>query len=116
MDSKKVIEKLFSIASKQQQMIMKLAQAQDPNVAYLQQTAEVAAMNLNTGLPISIQVSLGSAGTAPDEAGVSTSPNYVIRVGGLKNDKQKMEFKSNLDRTLAIQKPELSAGISVIYS
>lgn len=116
MDSKKILEKLFSIASKQQQMIMKLAQAQDPNVAWLTSVAEAAAMNVGSGLPITVQVSLGSPGTAPDDAGVSTSVNYVIRVGGFKDEKQKAQFKVNLDRTIAIQKPDLSAGISVIYS
>lgn len=115
MDSKKILEKLFSIASKQQQMIMKLAQAQDPNVAYLQQTAEVAAMNLNTGLPVSVQVSLGSPGSSTGD-GVQTSANYVIRVGGLKDERQKVQFKTNLDKAISLQKPELSAGISVIYS
>lgn len=115
MDSKKILEKLFTIASKQQQMIMKLAQAQDPNVAWLQSVAEAAAMNLNTGLPITVQVTLGASQTPPD-AGVTTSTNYTIRIGGLKDEKQKVQFKTNLDRTIAVQKPELSAGISVIYS
>lgn len=116
MDSKKILEKLFSIASKQQQIIMKLAQVQDPNVAWLQQVSEAAAMNLNTGLPITVQVSLGSVGTAPDDAGVTTSANYTVRVGGFKEEKHKAQFKVNLDRTIAAQKPDLSAGISVIYS
>lgn len=115
MDSRKILESLVKIAENQQKMIQKLAQAQDPNIAWLKQVAEAAAMNLNAGIPISVQVSLGTPQPSPD-AGVQVSQNYVIRIGGLKDEKQKIQFKTNLDSAVAIQKPELSAGISVIYS
>lgn len=114
MDSKKIIEKLFNIANKQQQIIMKLAQ--DPNIAYLQQAANTAAANLNTGFPISIHVSLGAA-QSDSSPGVVVSPNYIIKVEGLANHEQyKMQFKTNFDKIISIQKPELAAGISIIYS
>lgn len=116
MDSKKILEKLFAIAKNQQQMIVKLAQGQS-DAAYIKQVAQTAAMNLNTGLPITIDVSAGASQPSSDPS-VQVSPNFVVRVGGLKDEKQKAAFKANFDRTLDAQAQTrpLNAGVTVIFS
>lgn len=115
MDSKKVIEKLISIAEKQQKIIQKLAQAQDPNIAYLKQVGEAAAINTGAGVPISVQVTANTPQANPDP-GITTTPGYTMRVSGFTTDDMKTKFKTNLDNTLKLQKPELLDNLSVFYT
>lgn len=106
-NEKKIIGKLIKIATAQQKMLTKLAQVVDPNVATLKSAAEIAAMNLNSGAPININV---TPAVAPEQG-------YKIEVKGLKDNKSKAQWKHNLDNHLN-QRPEtqkLLEGLVVVY-
>jgi hypothetical protein len=100
MDSKKILEKLFKIASNQQKIIERLAQEVQPDAdkVWLQQVAEMAAMNLNTGIAHTVSVT-------------ATPPGYTISVNNLG---QKSEaFKNNVFRTVVAQnRQDLSSRIN----
>lgn len=115
MSSKKILEKLVNIVGKQQQMLTKLAQAQDPNVALIKQVADsVAAKFAAQGMPLTTQVSVNPPPANTDPS-VTVSQGYTLKVSGLKNDNMKNSFKGLLNNALKAQKPELLDVLSVFY-
>lgn len=110
----KTINKLISILRNQELIIQKIAQAQDQNIKYLKRTADIAALNLNAGLPIHTQVEVNPNQTGSDP-NVKLQSGYTITVSGLKDNKMKEQFKTNLNNTLRAQKPELLNLITILY-
>lgn len=111
---KLIIEKLFKMAEARQKILNKLAQTiQDPNIVYLQQAWQVAAVN--SGIP---QVSSPTITATPgsEEANTQISGIYTIAAKDIppKNDlRQKLlnVFKTQLKA----QKPDLEDKVSVIF-
>lgn len=99
-----IIERLVKIASKQQKILERLAQQQDPNIAYLQQAASVAAANSNINLtvPRDVQVT-GSAA----QYRVS-----VIVPAGTSNEEMDL-FKRQYLNQIKVQKPQLAGKVLV---
>lgn len=109
MNSKVILQKLFDIASKQQKVLTKLAQAaQDPIVDYLKQAAQVAASNSGfTATEVIVDSSPGTSGTLPGSSDlITTDKGYRITIGGSPPDnKVRQKFIDTLKRQCATQHP-----------
>lgn len=113
MNEKLVIKQLLKIATKQQEIIAKLAQAQDPNVEYLRRVAVVAGANLNVNVTESHVVPLEGGNT-----GTSALPNgYTLHVKGVPSNLRE-KYIATVKAQVKAQKPDqpnLSDNLSIIF-
>lgn len=111
-----VLSKLLKIASNQQKIIERLAQTQDPNIAYLKSAAQITAAN--SGFNAShVEVTANPGGPGSDPS-VQTMAGYTIKVSGAppKNDLRE-KFTRQLKAMVASQKPDQAglANLSVLF-
>lgn len=120
MDSKEktIISKLVSLASKQQKILAKLAQAAQEDVegtkAYLKGAWETAALNSSISPVTSPQsIEYVPGGAVAGKPHVSTGSTYTI-TGAIPEDKR-LQFKNTFERQLAAQKPDLVDRVGMIF-
>jgi hypothetical protein len=119
MDSKDkaIIEKLFKVAQKQQDILVKIAQTiqedVESNKKYLSNAWMTAA--LNSGIPGISPESIDYTPGGPD----SNNPNIVISstytVTGVIPALSRELFKTNFEKQIASQKPELDGRVGMIF-
>jgi hypothetical protein len=118
---KVIITKLLKIASKQQKVIHKLAQAQplaqvgfDPNEEYLKNAISAAAANAGVKTPISAFVR-STAGSQNDTTKVEGT--YTVMVSGMDqaDNNLKQNFMNIYKAQIKSQKPELDGKVSVLF-
>lgn len=111
-----ILSKLLKIASNQQKILERLAQGQDPNVAYLKSAAQITAAN--SGFNAS-QVDVTATPGSETGAGVQVMGGYTVKVSGAPQDNVTREkFIRQLKTMVSTQKPdqpELS-NISVVFT
>lgn len=119
MDStdKLIIERLFKLAQKQQQILVKLAQAVQEDVEgnkqYLSSAWVTAAVNSGVpGItPESIEYMPG--GQDKNHPNVTIGSTYTIT--GIIPEQARMQFKDTFERQVAAQKPDLEGRVGMIF-
>lgn len=121
MDSKDklILSKLLSLATKQQKIITKLAQAQatgaepdvEANKAYLQSAWQTAGMNSLPGTPIGTPTVTYTPGGM--NGTVRIEGNYML-TGEIPADKRE-KFQATLNTQIKTQKPELDGKVSTVF-
>lgn len=113
---KLIIERLLALATKQQKVLTKLAQANmqqnetEANKGYLKQTWQVAC--LNSGVPgHTPTVEFTPGNTSAD--GVTVEGNYMVT--GEVPAAQREKFDRTFKAQIAAQKPDLDGKVSVIF-
>jgi len=109
MNSKAILQKLLDIASKQQKVLTKLAQAaQDPNIEYLRQGAQVAAANSGfNATEVNVTPLAASSGTGFSDNLVNIDPGYIVTVAGSPPDnKLRQKFIDTFKNQCRVQKPD----------
>ena len=116
MSEKEILSKLLKIASNQQKILVRLAQTQDPNIAYLKSAAQITAANSGFNAS-SVEVTANPGGASSDPS-VQTLGGYTIKVSGAppKNDVRD-KFTRQLRAMVASQKPDQAelANLSVFF-
>jgi hypothetical protein len=116
---KLILTKLFKLAEKQQMLLTKLAQLSEDkediegNKKYLSKTWMTAAVNSGVpGMtPESIEYIPG--GTSPDNSNIVISSTYIVT--GVIPENARMLFKTNFEKQIAAQKPELDGRVGMIF-
>ena len=117
MDYKKAIEALIKITANQQKIIEKLAQApaanlQDPNVKYLQQAFQVAALNSGIAQISTPTVVLNAGSTVGN---VKVDATYTITVAGIPSA-MRQKVLDTFKRQVKTQHPALDGKTSVVFA
>lgn len=110
-----IISKLVKIASNQQKILQKLAQQQDPNIAYLKSAAQITAPN--SGFNASSVEVMPKPGSGSDPS-VQVAGGYTIRVGGAPPKEDiRQKFIRQLQNMVATQKPNQPelANLDIIF-
>ncbi len=111
-----ILSTLLKIASNQQKILTKLAQAQDPNVAYLKSAAQITAGNSGfNATNVEVTANPGGPGSEP---GVQTAAGYTVKVSGAPPQNEVREkFIRQLKAMVASQKPDQAAlaNLSVLF-
>ena len=114
---KVILGKLLKIASNQQKILTRLAQAQDPNVAYLKSAAQITAAN--SGFNAANVTVTANPGSAASDPSVKIEGGYTVTVGGAPPQNEVREkFIRQLKAMVASQKPNQPelANLSVVFS
>lgn len=116
-DKEKIIlSKLVKIAANQQKALQRLAQSQDPNVAYLKSAAQITAAN--SGFNAShVEVTVNPGGPSSDPS-VQTVGGYTVKVSGAPPQNEIREkFTRQLKSMVSTQKPDQAelANLSVFF-
>jgi len=118
-----IIKKLIKIAHNQQKILSKLAQANDPNVVYLKDAAQQAAVNsgFNTTTVNVIPLKGSSNPGRIDPTNlVVAAPGYTVTVGGApQNNQIRQKYLDVLRKQVATQKPDqpdLVKNLSITFS
>lgn len=115
---KQIIEKLLSLATKQQKVLTKLAQANaqyaqnvDANKEYLKRTWQTA--GLNTGISAMSTPTVEYTAGGPGADGITIGDNYVV--SGVIPANQREKFLATFKAQVSAQKPELDGKVSTIF-
>lgn len=108
-----VIQKLIKIMSNQQKILSKLAQAQDPAIQYLRDTAQVAGVNSQPPMSVIANVTTNPGSQQGD---VTIEQTYTASITGVPEDNRaKQSFMDTFKRQIKTQKPELDGRVSIIF-
>lgn len=111
-----VIQKLVKIASRQQRILARLAQANEAE-AYLRRAAQVAASNSGfTASNVSATYHGGSSGAVGEGTSmVNVEGGWTVTVDGSpKDNKVRQQFINTFKTQVQAQKPDLAKNLSVI--
>ena len=113
-NEKTILQKLANIFSTQQKVMTRLAQATDPNMAYLKRAAEQAAANVGLegmGNAFKVEVSLKPA----DEI-LNPHTSYIVSIfGAPAKNEIRQKFLDTFNKQVETQKPELAGNVSTIF-
>jgi hypothetical protein len=122
MNEKEIITKLLAIATKQQKVIHRLAQAaplamvgSDPNEDYLRRAVDAAATNAGVKTPVSAFVKANASSQA---GATTTEATYTVMVSGMSqvDNALKQKFIDTYKNQIKSQKPDLDGKVSVLFT
>jgi hypothetical protein len=122
MNEKEIITKLLAIATKQQKVIHRLAQAapsamvgSDPNEDYLRRAVNAAATNAGVKTPVSAFV---KAYAGDQKNNTNIEGTYTVIVSGMSqaDNALKQNFINTYKNQIKSQKPDLDGKVSVLFA
>ena len=112
-----IIEKLFKVAKKQQDILIKIAQAVqediEGNKKYLSNAWVTAA--LNSGAPGITPESIDYTPGGQDSNNPNITISSVYTVTGVIPESVRMNFKNTFEKQVASQRPELDGRVAIIF-